>query len=77
MEHIKINAFIRRPRPIEQRPAFSCDNCQLRKSGACSQLRNELCGDYRAIPFIPIEVKDSWPEFGDATAFRLGEKRNW
>ncbi len=54
----------------------SCNNCQLRKSGNCPQLSNELCSDYRAIPFISKEEKKNWPEHGDATAFRLGEKRD-
>ena len=53
----------------------SCDNCQLRKSERCTQVKKELCSDYRAIPYIPKEERELWPEHGDATAFRLGEKR--
>lgn len=64
-----------KPRPVEKAPEKSCDNCQLRKSGACSQIKNTLCGDYLAIPFVSQAEKDSWPEYGDATAFSLGEKR--
>lgn len=59
----------------EPGPEESCDNCQLRKSGACSQLRNALCADYRAIPYIPQDIKDGWPENGDVSAIRAGEKR--
>ena len=59
----------------EAGPGESCDNCQLRKSGACSQLRNALCADYRAIPYIPQDIKDGWPENGDVSAIRAGEKR--
>jgi len=59
----------------EPGPEKSCDNCQLRKSGACSQLRNMLCADYRAIPYIPQDIKDGWPENGDVSAIRAGEKR--
>lgn len=55
--------------------AASCDNCQLRKSESCTKVRKELCSDYRAIPYIPKEESDLWPKYGDATAFRLGEKR--
>ena len=53
----------------------SCDNCQLKKSERCTKVRKELCSDYRAIPYIPKEERELWPEHGDATAFRLGEKR--
>lgn len=52
-----------------------CDNCQLRKSGKCSQLRNQVCDDFLAIPFISPEAKENFPAYGDATAIRLGEKR--
>ena len=53
----------------------SCDNCQLRKSERCTQIRNELCNDYRAVPFISQEEKENWPSYGDATAYSLGEMR--
>ncbi len=58
-------------------PVFtaSCDNCQLKKSERCTQVKKKLCNDYRAIPYIPKEERELWPEHGDATAFRLGEKR--
>lgn len=67
--------------PVKQQltevpPAKSCDNCQLRASGKCSQIRNILCEDYLAKPFIPRSVKETWPEHGDATAYRFGESRN-
>ena len=63
-------------RPVEQKTEASCDNCMLRKSGECPQLRNELCNSYRAIPYVSREEKESRPKYGDATAFRFGEKRN-
>ena len=49
----------------------SCDICALRKNGTCGSLSNQLCEDFKPTQFISKEDVDSFPEFGDATAFRL------
>ena len=49
----------------------SCATCFLRYSGECTSLKDELCGDYRAKQTIPQEEMEAWPEYGDATAFRI------
>lgn len=73
---VQKKGYALRPQPVEQKTVRSCDNCRLRKSGECSQIKNELCSSYRAIPYISREERDLWPEYGDATAIRFGEKRN-
>ena len=55
-------------------PTPSCDNCQLRRNEQCSELSNVLCPDYKAVPYISKEEKDSWPEYGDALAYRFGSR---
>ena len=60
--------FIPVSKPNEGR---SCDNCFLRASGACSSLGGVVCEDYRAKQNIPKEEIDSWPRYGDVTAYRM------
>lgn len=57
------------PPPPPRTP--SCDICALRKNGTCGSLSNQLCEDYKPTQYISKEELDSFPEFGDATAFRL------
>ena len=58
---------------VERTP--SCDICALRKNGTCGSLSNQLCEDYRPTQYISKEEMESFPEFGDATAFRLNKWR--
>ena len=51
----------------------SCKNCSKRKSGNCSQVRNQLCEDYeRRVEFTPDEIRDGYHggNMGDASRFR-------
>ena len=48
----------------------SCDICQMRANGRCSQLTNELSSDFRAAPLITSEEKVNWPTFGSVFASR-------
>lgn len=57
------------PPPPPRTPA--CDICALRKNGTCGSLSNQLCEDYKPTQYISKEELDTFPEFGDATAFRL------
>ncbi len=55
----------------------SCDNCMERKSERCTQIKNQLCSDYRPLPYFSEAEKANWPKYGDATAARLGEKNRY
>ena len=61
------------PPPPNRTPA--CEICALRKNGTCGSLSNQLCEDYRPTQYISKEEMESFPEFGDATAFRLNKWR--
>lgn len=38
-----------------------CNNCFLRKGEYCTQLSNNPCLDFKPIPIICREERDSWP----------------
>lgn len=54
-----------------------CDNCFLRYSGACTSLSNVVCDDFRVKQTVPQDEIDSWPKYGDATAYKLGDKKHF
>ena len=47
-----------------------CNICQLRANGRCSQLSNEPCSDFRAIPLVTKEEKADWPTLGSVSMSR-------
>lgn len=49
----------------------NCDNCFRRYSGECTSLSGVVCDDFIVRQKLSQEEMDSWPEYGDATAFRL------
>ncbi len=52
----------------------SCKNCMVMKRGECFGKKN-ICEDYRYSPRVTEEIKRTWPDYGDATAIRLGKPR--
>ncbi len=52
----------------------SCKNCIEMKRGECIGRKN-ICEFYRYSPPVTEEIKRTWPEYGDATAIRLGKPR--
>ena len=55
----------------------ACDNCALRKNETCSSLSNTVCEDYRPVQRISQEELDSWPEYGDALAYRFKNRKHF
>lgn len=53
----------------------SCKNCMVMKRGECLGGKN-VCEFYRYSPAMTEEMKRTWPDYGDATAIRLGKPRN-
>ena len=53
----------------------ACSNCFLHYSGECTSIRDELCEDYRARQVVSKEEMSDWPEYGDATAFRIKKRK--
>ena len=49
----------------------SCDNCMLSRNETCTLIKRKPCEDYRAVPYISQEERDSWPWCCDATYFKL------
>ena len=56
---------------------LSCDTCFFRVSEECMSLRSIPCEDYRAVPNISKTEKENWPQYGDATAFRLHDRKRF
>ena len=48
-----------------------CDNCFRRHTGECTSLSGDVCEDFIVRQKLSQEEIDSWPEYGDATAFKL------
>ena len=55
----------------------TCDNCFLRYTGSCSSLAGVACEDFRARQVLPQDEIDNWPQYGDATAYKLRDKRHF
>ena len=53
----------------------TCKNCMEMKKGECLG-RKTICEHYRYSPTMTEEMKRTWPDYGDATAFRLGKPRD-
>ena len=49
----------------------NCDNCFHRYSGDCTSMSGVVCEDFIARQKLSQEEIDSWPKYGDATAFKL------
>ena len=49
----------------------NCDNCFRRYAGDCTSLSGQVCEDFVVRQKISQEEMDAWPEYGDATAFKL------
>ena len=52
----------------------SCYTCFWRKSEDCTQLHNNPCNDYRALPNITREERECYPDKMDASLIREGGK---
>ena len=55
----------------------SCEKCALRKNGTCSSLANRLCEDYRVLQSISAEERNSYPQYGDVSAFRQRDRKHF
>ena len=55
----------------------SCNNCFLRYNGACTSLSENVCEDFRIRQILPQDEIDNWPKYGDATAYKLGDKKHF
>ena len=55
----------------------TCDNCFLRYNGTCTSLSENVCEDFRAKQMLPQDEIDNWPKYGDATAYKLGDKKHF
>ena len=55
----------------------SCERCALRKNGTCSSLANQLCADYRVLQNISVEERNVFPQYGDALAHRLRDRKHF
>lgn len=64
--------------PVQESPREKkCSNCRLQRSGECSSLAGVVCEDYRAIQEISAVEKDAWPDYGDATTFRINNSHRY
>ena len=54
-----------------------CANCFLRYTGACTSLSEMVCEDFRAKQKFDQDEIDNWPKYGDATAYRIGDKQHF
>ena len=55
----------------------NCDNCFCRFSGSCTSLTGIVCDDFIARQKISQEEIDLWPEYGDATAYKLRDYKHF
>ncbi|MBQ9929672.1 MAG: hypothetical protein IJO72_02695 [Oscillospiraceae bacterium] len=70
--------FYTEPRKKQNNTAErKCDNCFLRYTGNCSSLAEVVCEDFRVRQVLPQEDIDNWPKYGDATAYKLGDKQRF
>lgn len=53
---------------------LNCKDCMMLKRGDCFG-EKEICDLFKVSPSVMKEEKERWPQYGDATAFKLGEKR--
>lgn len=51
-------------------PPHSCDTCQLRRNETCTLIRSELCGDYKAVPWVSTEERSTWADKSMIELFR-------
>lgn len=56
----------------EEKREVDCLSCRFAKSGECFP-RKEICPEYEPAYIVPKSERDAWPEYGDATAFRLNK----
>ncbi|NLL46044.1 MAG: hypothetical protein GX250_04440 [Clostridiales bacterium] len=71
-----VNKPVESPDRSHKQPEQSCENCMLYRSAECfGQKGNLLCEFYKPAPTISKEEIANWPEFGDATYFRMGWRR--
>ena len=52
----------------------SCKNCMEMKNGNCFG-QDEICEDFRFAPTISAKERANWPQYGDVTALKKGERR--
>ena len=38
----------------------ACDNCMLRRSGSCTELKSVLCDDYKPVPYVSSSERSQW-----------------
>jgi hypothetical protein len=56
----------------EEAPAIrKCENCKYYRNETCGAVSGRICEDYSPIPHISDEEIASWPQYGDATAYKL------
>ena len=53
---------------------LSCKECMILKRGDCFGAK-EICDLFKFSPAVTKREKERWPQYGDATAFKLGKKR--
>ena len=54
-----------------------CNTCMLEKRGDCYGNKNSICENYKHAPSISNKEIENWPKFGDATYYRMtNRKRN-
>ena len=53
---------------------LNCQDCMLLKRGDCFG-EKEICDFFKFSPSVTQREKERWPQYGDATAFKLGERR--
>ena len=52
----------------------TCKNCMELKNGNCFG-QTRICEDFRFSPTISAKERANWPQYGDVTAFKKGERR--
>lgn len=60
------------PEKKEEKREVDCLSCRFAKSGECFP-QKKICSEYEPAYVVPQSERDAWPEYGDATAFRLNK----
>lgn len=72
------NIFFAKPQDkSNQVSEKTCADCFLRHTGACTSLTQTICEDFRAKQILPQDEIANWPKYGDATAYRLGDRKHF
>ena len=52
----------------------TCLDCKFSRSGECFP-QKRICADFELAYTVDEDERDAWPDYGDATALKRGEKR--